>query len=787
MSSSAAKKTRDKAVSYHVLLDRVNTALQLRNLLAELLFMVSYVVFFLAFVFLQAQTESLYEVNIALTSTFADTSFPSSTGVSEQFTTINDGAEWVRWFDNVAFPVISSTRYESSGFYDLQSSEIITNCSDGVFTNTPSSVNTTLLPTTSPTFFNSTQGPSSIAPTAPVPSIRNCTNKTVTLNSRLPVGTAQQYFAVLWQKQVRVYDGTNCVVAPNFLWNSVKMARNGFNSPFLPSTNPVNATCYPPYEPEFEQTATGSFPSMFQYFSRSPIGAVGYLGAQRTWYPSNGWYSDRVSYANFRDWPLIEQNFITAATRFVGVNGVIYNPTYNVWSTVGMFTEFQESGLVESSYDVSSAPLMYCSYSVNSTRCTGNPAELAMASITGIFVIVHFFVLVLFRRAVAFRRIMFSSGDSIVKRTLSQKLKRLFWDIFDFWVALDIAQFALGLVTLIYIGQVYWSATRFSTLSNINLLNVTMSDASTVMYYLHEYTYMQQIFGSQIILFNIQVFKYFPALPCFGLVRRGWYNIYMEIIRLFIMYWVLILCYAFVGWISFGQFILLFSSYANSLNAVIRMILGEPSFDVLRIGSPAFAWIYLLFFIIVFVYTLQALFLSIVIDGFRTAFSEMKKHRTSFRELMKKQTRYEFYERLKQWKMRKANENAEYITWSQLKEALRGHVHNRIDVSDEQVDEVFRLVHGDEYISADLLVKGNKPTVAVNDENNLAPGENRLLMPQLIRTMFDIKSDEQTFLKQLGMVVNKMRESQEHADQLLRRADAASTRFVKDDSSVSVL
>jgi len=229
-----------------------------------------------------------------------------------------------------------------------------------------------------------------------------------------------------------------------------------------------------------------------------------------------------------------------------------------------------------------------------------------------------------------------------------------------------------------------------------------------------------------------------------------------------------------VGFITFGDSVFIFSSYVSSLNNITRMILGEAAFDELQVISPQFVWVYLLFFIFVFVYLLPALFLAVVLEGFRLAFNSSDyQQRSSFWELIKKQSNSEVCNRLKAWKERKSNENAEFISWAQLRDVLRGQVHNKMDISDEQVDEVFRLVKVQDYVSAE--------TKASTEHSTLASESNIFLVPQLVQTMLGIKADEREFLKKMGTSMKTLRKMQGRAEDIIRRADAASNKYVKDD------
>ena len=380
--------------------------------------------------------------------------------------------------------------------------------------------------------------------------------------------------------------------------------------------------------------------------------------------------------------------------------------------------------------------------------------------------------------------IVFHSG----RKSLLQVFIAWIWDLINIASLLDIAQAALGLISLTYISNTYWSLSRYNRLVQIDLGAMTMDDAAAVVSYLANYNYMQQIFGVQIVLFNIQVFKYFPAMPCCSLVRMGWANVYLDVIKVFLMYWILIFVFGLVGMLVFGEYILNLAAYATSLNASIRMILGETNFDLLRVVSPQFVWVYLLIFLVCFVYILQALFLSVVIEGFRLAFQAYEAQtRTDWLELFRKtlwsdsRKSREYASRLRAWKELRVNKGFDVMTRAQVKSALRGQAYNRMEVTEQMVDEVFLLVRAHELrkVESESTTENQNPSNELL--NSIYANENSALMPQLLKTMFEIKANERGLMKEMGVIMRRLRKTRDDASDALRAADRASAIFVKEE------
>ena len=710
---------RKSAVSYEKLLDHVELKVRLTNLLLDLGFMILYFIFFVTFVSLQADSEPSFEVTDAVTSVFIRNSFPDDSGQGIYFEDIQSPRDWLSWFDNVALPVILNSTYTSN-----------------------------------------------------------------------PPQAVQDYYAVLWQKLVKNSTGSECISAPPFVWNSLfnyqQGTLNGSNS-----TNyslPNKTLCYPDYSISVEDTNSSyiqNLPVSFTYYPSSPIQLDPVAGVLASSYPSNGYYSEQITVASFKEWALAESKFITSKTRLIGMSGVKYFPTYNYWAYFGFFLEIFSSGEVSPSYDVFTAPLLYCSSGMNCKE--SDDTILALASISAIFIIFHLFFIVFRRRFKSIVRIMASTEG--VQKTTNQRLFEVILSFFQFWVLMDFAHAALGLITFVYIARTYWAQETFQILSLINLRNLTSSNVGNVLQSTQTYVLMQEIFGIQILLFNVQVFKYFPALPVFRLARNAWDSIYFDIILVFIVYWFAILFYALVGWAQFGYFNFFFRTYENSVPEVIRMILGEPNFQTFGY-QPGFAWVYLIIFILLFVYILPALFLSVLIEGFRISYKREEKEEDILESLRnldccsRNSSNFigglsgtEVSARLKDWKSLRSNQEKSDITWKELKEALIGQSYNKIDVTDEEVDAVFRLVR------AEFYKPENQAEVQLNEEE-LAKKTNSPteITQEIIRTLFDVKAEEQGLLRTFGATLNDMKRIQDQIDFLIRKTVlAVKNENVSDD------
>lgn len=177
------------------------------------------------------------------------------------------------------------------------------------------------------------------------------------------------------------------------------------------------------------------------------------------------------------------------------------------------------------------------------------------------------------------------------------------------------------------------------------------------------------------------------------------------------------------------------------------------------------------------------------LEGFRLAFQtqEAQKGSTNWKNLITKTLRNdarnnsEWATRLRAWKNLKVNKYADFLTKAQLKSALKGQTHNRLEITDEVVDEIFLLVRAHELKPVNNSGSVEETPATKEFINSVYSNENSALMPQLIRTLFEIKSNERSLMKDIGSILAKIRTSRDDARRTLEKAERASTIFVKEE------
>lgn len=698
---------RDKKVPYKILLERINIEIELCWLLVELFFMVIYFGVFISYIIIEMQITTAYEVNGYIHERFAESTFPGGEFGEQpkRFGEISSPNDFLKWFDNVALPTV---------FQEFQLS---------------------------------------------------------TSSEQIPV-----FQCYLWQKQVKP-SNTHCVEAPGFLWQSV----NKMNGLDPSSTQPL---CYPAYSDNDENKDPVPF---FHYNSTSPISSNILVGQLTSEYSSGGYYSGAINAEWMETWPPVQVNVITSATRLMALQGVAYFPSYNFWAKFMMAVEFSNTGEVYANVpEIISGQIDTCNALYS---CGLDIVLLSLGSLTAVFVLLHLLLFLAFRiRAV--QRVLFSMTE---RMSAGKRVRRMLWDFCGFYVLADLAQVVLGLITLTYISQTLWQP---RTAENIPLDQTPLDTkyVAQISSALARKNSMSIVFGLQVLLFNIQVFKYFPALPCFTLPRRAWEVACKDVFKVFIVYLLAILAFSFSGWLAFNNQLFYYSSFELALNSAVQAILGEISFfDAAIEGSASvFLWFFYLFFITIFMYILQALFLSAVLDGFRVAFKE-NEGREFFTEFAEKflccccrqrggdggggggkmainfgaMSKEEVDKRLRDWKMRKANEDLTLISWTQLRDALRGFTHNHLDVSDEEVDSIFRLVDIVHFVQVKKTRNGLEQAEGEEDgEEDKMPAN----ATEVVNTMMQVKADEQEFVRKVNAMIQTLTAHQVLSEDSLKRA-----------------
>ncbi|KAH9260111.1 hypothetical protein BASA81_001883 [Batrachochytrium salamandrivorans] len=630
---------RDKRVPYGILLERVSVEIELCWLLVELLFMVFYFCLFLAYIIIDTQVTTGFEVNGQIRAQFTEQVFPSENGMEKRFGSISSPSDFLQWFDNLVLPAVL-----------LET-----------------------LPATS---------------------------------EELSIPKFQVY---LWTKLVSP-TSNGCVNAPAFLWQQVN-ALNGR------SENNAEPLCYPGYS-DSNQDSTSPIPGLLDFFPNSPLNSAPILGKFCYKYSSSGMYSQAIN-ASWLDglWPQTQSQLISSSTRLVALQGYSFYPSYNYWAKFTFAIEFSNAGQVLAlAPEILSGQLDSCSALY---ICGQELVLLALGSITAVFIISHL-ILFLALRARAVRDVFFSSSTSAMTERMS--IKRKCWlglsQLVGVFVIADLAQVVLGMITLSYISQTLWQSRTPAGNIPLDVIPLPIEYIQQITNALQLKNSMTLIFGLQVLLFNIQVFKYFPALPCFTLPRRAWEVACFDVFKVFMLYLICILAFSFSGWLAFSNLVPGYQSFQLSMNSAVQAILGEISFSQAAVNqggeASVFVWFFYLFYIIVFLYILQALFFSAVLDGFRVAFRESqgREYLTEFATQLlccfpgrrnggkpaptainfSAMSKEEVRVRLRDWKARKANRDLYLISWIQLRDALRGFTYNRLDVPDEEVDAIFRLV-----------------------------------------------------------------------------------------------
>jgi hypothetical protein len=645
----------EKSISYTAIVSRIEDVERRRWLRVEFILHIISAAFFIAFVSLQAHTTLRLEIKNAMEKTYESIQFPAHPNAAEHldYNSITTQQEWIQWFANVLMPIIN-TKTGSSAFPPL-------------------------------IYANSTH---------------------------------------IRQIRVQGYPSTSGQYCPSFS-SSITAPITMMNT---------KGICYPCFggnqaqqtivqDTDMSSPWVQQFQGQFQYMTEAESNAqysdpnvLGVLLQTTDTYPTSG-YSATLNTKLGND--ILSSIFIDDATRFIAITQLVYSTNYDVFAWAGLYAEFSCAGNVFVSSDY-----------IIGVPNTPDYTEIVMASISGTFMIIGCLSMI-YNTQRGFREAFIDEMDRCSPQL---GFKRLVREI-TLWVVIDLVRFALNIVQLIYIGTVYWTSPSPKSLPSIVSL-------------LHKTEIIQNVFGFSLVLIALKLYKYLFLVPLFVVIDRALRDVARNIVYVFLIFLCFGILFAIASVITFGSYVLFFRNVLSSLSTIVRMILGEDNNYTLFFVSPSYSWVYLLYFNFVFRYVLNTMFLVVLLDGFYRAYQRVPLERgfieavtLRIKELWRGGDKDEYrrftiwvctcgglllleegtlfdtttgidpkdrptttlspsevLRRIKWWKERygflgdKQNADVSWMSFSDVKTAVQGTLRDFYDVTDIEIDAIFRIV-----------------------------------------------------------------------------------------------
>lgn len=357
--------------------------------------------------------------------------------------------------------------------------------------------------------------------------------------------------------------------------------------------------CYDSYAVTKEDTlAYGpANSSAWQYHSEDELDGSNHWGSLDFTYSGAGYYqdlTDRKDTSLERIEFLKENLWLDRGTRVVFVDFTVYNANINLFCVVRLVVEFPATGGAVSSWQFRTVKLIrYVS--------TYDYFLLACEILYMLFIIYY-----------------------MIEETL--EIKRLKCSYFkSVWNCLDVLVIFLSVVAMAF--NVYRTIKVDALLSNLLNNPLIYPDFEFLGFWQMQYNNMVAV----VVFFAwIKIFKYISFNRTMTQLQSTLSRCSKDIAGFAVMFFIIFLAYAQLGYLVFGTQIADFSTFSESIFTLFRIILGDFDFHALEEANRVLGPIFFITYVFFVFFVLLNMFLAIINDTYSEVKAEISAQKSEF-------------------------------------------------------------------------------------------------------------------------------------------------------------